>query len=648
MKKGWTAILILGLLLALSATLNAEETGDYKTASSTEEAIRLFSKTFTEPDWDKGADPEVSAELGGAGFTGEGWETCSDYKIFGDPRAIKGGEWVETIRYFPATLQYIGKNGNTVDNSRWMGLTHETLIDFHPVTLQIIPRLATHWKISEDKLHYWFRINPSARFNDGTPVTADDVVASFLLRIDEGIEDPFTNESYKERMEEPEAESKYIVRFDCKYDDWKNIYFAGLYTSTGIMPAKVLDRITGAQFIKKFQFEQVPGSGPYSITGVNQDQSVILTRNKNYWGWQGRWAVGVWNFDKLNFTVNKNETIEWEKVKKGEIDYFWVTDNERWVKEVMTPGTDIYDRGLVQRRKVFVDEPQAPRGLAFNMRKPPFDDLRVRKAVSMLYNRELIKDKIYYGEMELLNSYFAGDLYESRDPEVLQYDPKAAQELLAEAGWKDRNADGWLVKGGQTFEVDIMMWSEIQEKIYVVLQEDLKKAGIKLNLRKVEWTVATKAVAERNFKMQVQYFRGIIITNPEGSFHSKYADKDQTNNLCGVADPEIDKLIEEYNLEYDFQKRRKLVQQIDTLLQRMHPWCLEFRRPYKNIVFWNKFGYPDYYLSKYGDETDAMKLWWYDSVRAEALKKALSDSSVKLPLGELKHDGWRTTGSDRE
>ena len=132
------------------------------------------------PDADAGADPAVSAEQGGRGFTGEGWETNTDFDLIGDPRAVKGGVFREYQLGLSGHAAHrrsgVEHRAELHDSAAWSTSRCSTL---HPTTLEYIPVLATHWQISPDKLTYRFRINPNARWSDGQPVTADDVVATW-------------------------------------------------------------------------------------------------------------------------------------------------------------------------------------------------------------------------------------------------------------------------------------------------------------------------------------------------------------------------------------------------------------------------------------------------------------------------------------
>src|SRR5215475_10326972 len=136
------------------------------------------------PNADAGADPSVPAEQGGKGFTGQGWETNSNFDLCGDPRAVKGGLIRDFMLDFPGTLRLQGPESNSAFNYGITSMLYEALLGTDYRTLEFVPGLATHWQISPDKMTYRFRINPNPRFSDGTPVTADDVVAPYYFLMD--------------------------------------------------------------------------------------------------------------------------------------------------------------------------------------------------------------------------------------------------------------------------------------------------------------------------------------------------------------------------------------------------------------------------------------------------------------------------------
>ena len=172
----------------------------------------------TDSNWDyvkvpPGADPSVSAKDGGAGFEkiseSLGYKTQlfseEELKFFGDKRALKGGTLKDYASRFPATMRLFGKEANYLENY-WIELMcYETLLERHPVTYEPnIPRIASHWKISDDKTQFWFRIDPNARWADGRRITSEDVVATWHLLMDESILDPSQQVAYG-KFEEPIA-----------------------------------------------------------------------------------------------------------------------------------------------------------------------------------------------------------------------------------------------------------------------------------------------------------------------------------------------------------------------------------------------------------------------------------------------------------
>src|SRR5215207_3226889 len=185
---------LLTLILTLAACGGGSDSGGpggTSTGATSNETASLNKDDYPVfPNADAGADPNVSADQGGKGFTGQGWETNTSFELLGDPRAAKGGSVHDALADFPGTLRTEGPESNSAFNYGVTTMVYERLLDIDASTLNFIPQLATHWQISPDKLTYRFRLNPNARFSDGTPVTADDVVASYDFVMDKTLQDP--------------------------------------------------------------------------------------------------------------------------------------------------------------------------------------------------------------------------------------------------------------------------------------------------------------------------------------------------------------------------------------------------------------------------------------------------------------------------
>jgi microcin C transport system substrate-binding protein len=588
------------------------------------------------PDADAGADPSVSPDQGGRGFTGKGWETNTGYDLIGDPRAVKGGVLRDIQLDFPGTLRQAGPESNTALNGLIGGLVYEGLLVLHPTTLDYIPAVATHWQVSPDRLTYRYRIDPNARWSDGQPVTADDVVATWSFYMDKGLQDP-GNQLVYGKFEKPVAESRYIVRVKSTQLNWRNFLY---FSTMALLPAHVLKTVDGAQYLRDYNFKLLPGTGPYSISeaDVAKGKSVTIRRRKEYWAATQRRNVGLNNFDEIREIVVRDQNLAFEMFKKGDLDYYYVNISRQWVEEL---NFDRVQRGLIQKRKIFNDSPSGVQGMAFNTRKAPFDDIRFREALACLFNRKLLIEKLFFNEYIPLNSYYPGGLYENPGNPTMSYDPQLALKLLADAGWNRRDAQGRLVKDGRPLEIELLYSTKSSEPYLTVYQDDLRKVGIGLNLRLVTPETLFQLVMQRKFDLVSMAWSGLLFPNPETSFGSALADVDNTNNITGFKDKRVDELLAAYDKEFDQQKRIAIIREIDGILANGHHYILEWDAPFQRIAYWDKFGHPDSYLTRIGDYRDIASLWWADPQKEAQLAAAMRDSSLKLDSGPTEIRYWQ-------
>ena len=590
------------------------------------------------PDADAGADPSVPADQGGKGFTGKGWETNTDFDLIGDPHAVKGGVFHDQLVDFPGSLRMIGPDANTYFNGEviWP-FVYEVLLDLDP-HMSYMPSLATHWQISPDKLTYRFRLNPNARFSDGTPVTSEDVVASYHFFTDKSVQDPVYRLMF-EKLDPPVAESKYIVRIHSKEVGWRT--FLDFSNGMLIFPAHILKTITGDQYLKDYNFKLLPGTGPYTIReeDVVKGRSVSLRRRPDYWNAKARSHVGTANFDELHFVVVRDDNLVFQLFKKGDLDdYVVIHSPKQWAQEM---NFDNVQRGLIQRKKVFNSYPEVRREYDFNTRKPPFDDIRVRKAFTLLLDRKEIINKIMYNEYVPMNSFYQGSAYENPDNPKNEYNPQEALKLLAEAGWNSHDSQGRLTKNGVPLQIEFLYRNQIDEPALTIYQEDLRKVGINLNLRLLTWETEIQLVVDqRKFQMAQLAWTGTPFPVPDTEWMSSLADQNNSNNLTGFKDPRVDQLCDEYNHAFDMKDRVRIMRQMDGIVANSYNYMLLWSAPSVSIAYWNKFGMPPGILSRVGDEYTAHYLWWLDPDKDAKLQQALRDPSIKFPVEPMENRYW--------
>ncbi len=647
MRRYLNLSLALALALALTAGCSSS-TPDNSSGSASTPTARTTAVSMNKddypifPDADAGADPTVPAEQGGKGFTGEGWETNTKFDLIGDPRAVKGGTIRDVIVDFPGTLRMAGPEWNTSVNYTIAGLVYESLLTLHPTTLEYMPVLATHWKIEPDKLTYRFRIDPNARYSDGTPVTAEDVVATWKFLTDKSLQDLFFYTQYN-KLEPPVAESKYIVRMKAKELGWQNFL-----TASGIrlFPAHVLKNLDGATYLKDYNFKLVPGTGPYIVTpsDIEKGKSISIRRRKDYWAEKYRANVGQYNFDEIKAVVVRDQNLIFEMFKRGDLDYYFVNRSKVWVEEL---NDDKFQRGLLVKRKVFNNYPSNIQFMAFNTRRQPWDDIRIRKAITMLLNREQLIQKLFYNEYLPINSYFPGTTYENPNNPKNRYNPQEALKLLADAGWKDRDGQGRLTKNGQPLQIELLYSDKGSETYLTVFQDDLRKIGITLNLRLVTGETGFKMQMQRQFELVSSgWGAGSVFPIPRPEYHSSTADVENTNNISGFKNKRVDQICDEYDVTFDANKRAALLRELDTLLTNEYHYILEWYPPAARIAYWNKFGMPQGTFSRVGDYEGTLgpgipQLWWIDPEKSQKLTQAMKDNSMKLGTPPVEDHYWR-------
>ena len=591
-------------------------------------------------------DKSTSSEQGGYGFEAIaeklGYQTYTfsekDGNFFGDPNAVKGGTLHYIHSLFPRTMRIIGQNSSQMINARIIqALCYESLMGQHPATLEFVPSLATHWMISKDKLAFKFRINPDARWSDGMPVIAADVVATWDLRMDETILEPSEQLSFG-KFERPVAEGKYIVSVNAKSINWRNFLY---FSTMAVLPNHILKELDGTAYLEEYTFSMMTGTGPYIIPEnkiINQE-SFILERREDYWAADDPFVQYQYNFDKIKVSVVKDNTaLEYEKFKKGEQDFYRVSQARRWVEET---DYESIQNGWVKKQRIFSEKPAGTTGYYFNMRKWPFDDKRVRYAFTYLYDRVKMNREMYYNEYGYMNSLYAGSVYENPDNNLFHPNPEKAVALLNEAGYTSRNEEGWLVHEETSrvlsFELSL---PKSYEYMATPVQQMLKEYGMDMQIKFVDYNTMIKNVNERNFSVAMLAYGGLIYPNPETSLKSELADKNDNNNVWGFKSDRVDELLPEYDACFDQNRRIEIIREIDGIYSDVHPTAWSIVRNYQRILYWDKFGFPEWMFTRYiGEYWSIFSYWWIDPEKEANLEKAM-EAGEKLPLALLDMKYW--------
>ena len=456
------------------------------------------------------------------------------------------------------------------------GYVLEPLITRDPETLEWKPWIARRWEVSEDgkTITYWLRDNVT--FADGEPLTAEDVVFTYNLIMNPRINTPRLR-SYYEKIESVEADGPHKVVYKLTEP-----YFLALSITGGlaIMPEHWYRKFTPEEFNE--QPGLLFGSGPYRLEGDPEDwQSgtgdVTLVRNEKYWGPRGV-------FDRLVWQTITDENAELIAFRNGEIDRYGISPEQypRLSK----------DADLLRKAELYVYNNLAGgyRYIGWNQKRggrtTPFADARVRRAMTMLINREELAQQLMSGLATVATGPFH-PLGDQADPaiEPWPYDPQRAKELLAEAGYRDIDNDSVLEgPGGEDFTFSLIYpsSSEFQKQMALYLKDAFARAGIALRPEPTEWNTMLQRIDERDFDAITLGWGGSIETDPNQIFTTS-AIAEGGDNYVQYSNPELDRLIEQARITVDDEKRTDLWHRVHRILHEDQPYTFLFNQ--KSAVF---------------------------------------------------------------
>ncbi len=485
---------------------------------------------------------------------------------YASPDAPKGGRLVQGVSGTFDSLNPLIVRGLAVQQVR--GFVIESLMARgHDEPFTLYGLLAQ--RIETDDARTWviFHLDPRARFSDGHPVRAADVLFSWELLRDKGRPN---HRLYYAKVTNAEAIDDVTVRFE----------FGGaadreLPLILGLMPILPKHAVDVATF-ENTSMAPPLGSGPYRVTHVDPGSSVTLTRDPNYWGRDLPINKGLWNFDEIRLDFYRDANSQFEAFTRGLYDFRVENEPLRWHSG--------YDLAAVKSGKIVRDviKPGVPNPsefLVFNTRRPVFADIRVREALSLLYDFEWINRNYFFNLYARSAGFFAGselsaygrpaDRIErallkpyasSVRPDVLDGHYRLpvsdssgrdramlrrALTLLSQAGYELKNSVLHGRQGGQPLTFEILVTTRDQERIALAYSASLKRAGIRASVRAVDGVQFDQRRIGYDFDMIPNRWDQSLSPGNEQAFYwgSEAADHQGTRNYMGAKNPAIDAMI---------------------------------------------------------------------------------------------------------
>ena len=503
-----------------------------------------------------------------------------------------------------------------------MGMMFEPLVSLHSTEDREVGILADSWNVSEDGKTFSFHVDPRAKWSDGKSVTAEDVQFYYDVIMDEKNLTPIFKVGLS-RFDRPEIVDSLTIKMTAKESHWGNFWEAA-----GML-AFPKHAWAGKDF-NQIRYEFPVVSGPYKIKTFREDRYVELARRADWWGFKKNWNRGKYNFEKIRYRFMNDQTKALEAFKKQDINAYAIYTSSIWMKQT---DFDAIQKGWAVKQRIFNKEPIGFQGMAINLRKPQFQDVRVRRALNMLLNREAMNEKYMYNQYFLLNSYYP-DLWEgNQNPTapLYKFNPDSARALFAEAGYKV-NAQGVLEKDGKPFAINFITSQEDLRHL-TLFQEDLKKVGVVATIEQMSQSTLRKRLDDADFDLYWVNWGAGRLRDPEASWNSTTALQKGTNNLAGVQDKVVDSLINLQKTEFDLAKRNEILKALDNRLAEIVPYVLMWQCDHHRILYWNRYGTPEKVFDRFNREDAIPVYWWLDPTKSAALDKAMK-AGESLPVPE--------------
>jgi microcin C transport system substrate-binding protein len=527
-----------------------------------------------------------------------------------------------------------------------LGLVYESLME------SSLDEVSTQYGLIAEALSYpddfssvTFRLNPKAKWQDGTPITPEDVVWSFeqLIKLNP------SQANYYHDVEKAEKTGDDQVTFT--FSQTGNRELPHIMSQLLILPrhwwegtdANGKQRNIGASTL-----ESPLGSGPYRIKSFSPGRTVVYERVPDYWAANERPGIGMNNFDEIRYEYFRDTTVEFEAFKGDQFDWWDEDTARRWAQE--------YNFAAVTEGRIVQELfPQTYNstgimvGFIPNVRLDKFKDERVRRALNYAFDFEELNRTRFYGQYERVTSYFYGlpeftatglpegeeleilesvrDLvppevftepYENAppagDPDKLYENLRTALDLLTEAGYA-LNGDQLVDANGQQLSFEILLNGPTIEPIAQHLATNLQQIGIAVTVRTVDSPQYINRLRTRDYEM---IYTGWVQSASPGNEQRDYwgsqsANAEETRNYAGISDPGIDALIDKIIFADDRETLEAATRALDRVLLAHNFVMPSYALRNSRIARWNRFSHPEP-LPEYA--IGFPTIWWYDEAKA--------------------------------
>lgn len=504
----------------------------------------------------------------------------------------------------------------TVADLIWDSLGYTPVDD----TASAYPLLAKEFELPKDNSYIGFILDEKARFADGSPVTADDVIFSFKALTEQGA--PIYKVYYGD-VEKVEKVNNRHVRFRFKADS-QNRELPLILTQLKIFSAKDWQNRDFAKPSLKIPL----GNGPYKIKAFEVGKYIVLERNRDYWGNNLPVRRGFYNFDEIRIDYYQDTTVTLQALFAGNIDV-----REEYIAKIWATGynNEQVKSGAVVKQNFEHNNPAVLQHFAFNIRRLQFKDKRVREAIDLAFNFEWANDKLFYNQYQRLYSYFTNTgleaaglptgkekaileqyrgridnkvftepftLPDNSTPQKLRDNLRKAVKLLKEAGYDFKDGKMTDMATGEPLRFTVLSNAANGSsftRVMLPFLANLRKIGIDADFRTLEVNVFKNRMDNFDYDVAIMSFRmgSMPGTELREMFGSNAADNKGSYNIIGIQNQVVDELIDKLVKTHNKDDYEAYVKALDRVLLSEHYLSFQWYSAYNRVGYRNKFGIPD-------------------------------------------------------
>ncbi len=559
-----------------------------------------------------------------------------------NPDAPKGGTLRMADRGAFDSLNFVPSRGS---RPAGLGLIYDTL------TTSSMDEISAEYGLLADAVKYpadyssvTYRLRGEARWHDGQPVTADDVIFS-LAALKE--HNPLTAQYYKNVVEAKETAPGEVTFF---FDQTGNRELPKIVGQLLVLPKHYwegTDEDGNTRDISATTLEPPLGSGPYRIGRIVPGRTIVYERVDDYWGKDLPVNIGKNNLDEIRYEVFRDLTVQFEAFKGDQFDFYVDATSKNWMTGYDIPSVE---KGWIVREAF----PQIYRasgrmqGWTFNLRTEKFQDPRVRRAFNLAFDFEEMNKSLFFDLYRRIDSYFEGTELESSGlpegqeleiletvrnqvpPEVftepyenpvngntrnLRSNLREATRLLKEAGWEIRDRVLTNMETGEPFTVEVLSNDPRAERTFSRYKPNLERLGFQMSLRVVDTSQYLNRLRSFDFDM-ISIVRGQSLSpgnEQRDAWGSEAADRAGADNVMGIKNPAVDTLIERIIFAKDREELVAATKALDRVLLWNHYVVPQWISGETWTARWNRFAHPDP-LPEY--RIGFPTIWWWDEEKA--------------------------------